>query len=264
MNSKKNQKTKYQRLTIHSAILGAVFLTGCATGNKGPKTYEARTYQPARQGIVNSEIYVSPRQKVGQVMDPQATTFAQVPKRILFLPGEQGITSRVSSTQEVKYDLVPVAQIPEIQSQVKPTVIIPSTERTVVTSNNQEPREISIMEEGQSEPTLGKARILEIREQSQEELAKSLLRTNKEQAKYVPPYGWIAWTNLTDIQSENVQQGTVEETQETKIELELPPLEESPVLEEKIEEVKEESIQEVPETPKSFEKDQNLLPPLGD
>jgi hypothetical protein len=43
-------------------------------------------------------------------MDPESTTFAQIPKRILYLPGSQNIFGRISAQQEVAYELVPIEQ----------------------------------------------------------------------------------------------------------------------------------------------------------
>jgi hypothetical protein len=53
-------------------------------------------------------------------MDPAAITYAQVPSRIIYLPGDQGIFARKSATQTVAYNLVPVDRIPAIQAEGTP------------------------------------------------------------------------------------------------------------------------------------------------
>lgn len=96
------------------------FLTGCAT--KGPKQIYAmpapvqhRIVSPTSQAITDA-----PRTKPGKVMDPEAITYAQVPSRIIYLPGEHGIFARSSAKQEVSYNLVPVDRIGAIQAEATP------------------------------------------------------------------------------------------------------------------------------------------------
>jgi hypothetical protein len=122
-------------------------------------------------------------------MDPQAITFAQVPKRILFLPGQETTTSRISPSQEVAYNLVPVQQIPEIQSQQKPTIIVPPSSPGAELSGT---KDISIYDEASKSTIDGRIRILDIRSNNQESLAQSQLAPG-ETAKFIKPYGWVGW-----------------------------------------------------------------------
>jgi hypothetical protein len=101
-------------------IASSGFLTGCAT--KGPQKVYAmparvpeRIVSPTTQAIADA-----PRTKPGKVMDPDSITYAQVPSRIIYLPGQHGIFGRTSATQEVAYNLVPVDRIGAIQAESTP------------------------------------------------------------------------------------------------------------------------------------------------
>lgn len=99
--------------------LGTV-LTGCAT--KGPKKVYAmpapvqhRVIAPATQAVTDA-----PRTRPGKIMDPDSITYAQVPSRIIYLPGQHGIFGRSSAKQEVSYNLVPVDRVGAIQAEGTP------------------------------------------------------------------------------------------------------------------------------------------------
>lgn len=103
-----------------STLLTSIFLSGCAT--KGPKMIYAMPAQlpqkvvsPTDQAIKNA-----PRTQPGKIMDPDSVTYAQVPSRIIYLPGEHGIFGRSSAQQEVSYNLVPVDRVGAIQAEATP------------------------------------------------------------------------------------------------------------------------------------------------
>lgn len=108
-------------ILINLSILTlASFLSGCAT--KGPKRVYAMPAQlptkitsPTTQAVNDA-----PRTRPGKVMDPDSITYAQVPSRIIYLPGQHGIFGRSSATQEVSYNLLPVDRVGAIQAEATP------------------------------------------------------------------------------------------------------------------------------------------------
>jgi hypothetical protein len=103
-----------------AAIAIGGLLSGCAT--KGPKKVYAMP-APVPERIVapkNQAVADAPRTKPGKIMDPDSVTYAQVPSRIIYLPGQHGIFARSSAKQEVSYNLVPVDRIGAIQAEATP------------------------------------------------------------------------------------------------------------------------------------------------
>lgn len=107
-------------MTIPKKPLAATLLTiclsygftGCAT--KGPREVYAFPRVNPEMVAPQQELLSPQRSRPGTIMDPESTTFAQVPKRILYLPGSQNIFGRTSPQQEVAYSLIPVDRlIPE-------------------------------------------------------------------------------------------------------------------------------------------------------
>jgi len=86
--------------------LALLLLSSCAT--KGPKKiYAFPKYTPERPAP--QEGFLNPtRTQPGTLMDPEALTYAQVPKRIIYLPGQHNMFNRQSAQQEVAYELVAV------------------------------------------------------------------------------------------------------------------------------------------------------------
>jgi hypothetical protein len=114
-------KSRALALTLTGlAMTGMLLVTGCAT--KGPKRVYAAPFRPEpnRVAPANQAIADAPRTQPGKVMDPDAITYAQVPARIIYLPGQHGIFGRESARQEVAYNLVPVDRIGAIQAEGTP------------------------------------------------------------------------------------------------------------------------------------------------
>ena len=108
---------KTLKLTL-SAVMAATLLTSCAT--RGPTRVTALPMPGPTVSPTNWAVVDAPRQQPGKLMDPDAVTYAQVPSRIIYMPGDSGIFGRRSARQEVAYNLVPVDRIPAIQAQGTP------------------------------------------------------------------------------------------------------------------------------------------------
>lgn len=182
--------TKIQN-RLHNVSLVATTLllgvTGCATKDKG-QPYQI-TAAPIRSSEVAPMAKEIQRTSPGEIMDPDAQVFAQVPKRILYLPGESTLTGRTSPEQIAAYSLVNVNQIPEIQSNAPTTVVL--------TDPNQNPDQgqtdivnLTISERGSTEE--GTARILNVSENVDIDRARGRIRPG-ETLRFIDTTGWVGW-----------------------------------------------------------------------
>lgn len=163
------------------AILATILISGCAS--KKPYKVDARPIAVSQVAPIAKDIQ---RRTPGQVMDPEAEVFAQVPKRIIYLPGEHGLTGRRSAEQIAAYSLVKVGSLPEIQTN-QPTSVI-------LTDPNQNPAKgsrdiINMTIDGTQE---GTARVLHVRESEQIDLARGRIRGG-ETLKFFDQTGWVGW-----------------------------------------------------------------------
>lgn len=103
-------------------LLAAVAILTQACATKGAKQLTAYPLPGPTKGPENWAVEDAPRQRPGALMDPDATTYAQIPSRIIYLPGGGGIFGRQSGSQQVAYNLIPVSRIPEVQAKGTPTM----------------------------------------------------------------------------------------------------------------------------------------------
>jgi len=168
-------------------------LSSCGS-TKGPREVTARPFViPQRQSATEWAKDSAPRTQPGKVMDPDAVTYAQVPKRILFLPGEHGIFGRKSAQQEVAYDLVPVDRIPEVQAQGTPSF--------QPNYNNAAKWTAATFADPEGNLRKGKARRLGVTNQTVRERnrAESLLEKS-ETLEWLEGTGWVGFTETDIIQ----------------------------------------------------------------
>lgn len=180
-------------LSIFLAITAGA-LSSCAT--KGPREISAGPLViPQRTGPTNWAIQDAPRTQPGKVMDPDAVTYAQVPKRILFMPGEHGIFGRSSAQQEVAYDLVPVDRIPEVRAQGTPA-FQPNT-------SNAPKWTAATFADSTGNLRKGKARRLGVINKTVRERtrAEALLEKN-ETLEWMEDIGWVGFTETDYIRIE--------------------------------------------------------------
>lgn len=171
---------------IAMAILS---LTGCAT-KKGPQQVWASPVQRV-VSPVNQAITDAPRTQPGKIMDPEALTYAQVPSRILYLPGHHGVKSRKSPRQEVAYDLVPVSRIGAIQAEATPEfgeIIVQGSETKI-----EDITEMTVISE-KGETLRGKGRRLGVlgKAESAKDRARDLLKKGEE-LQWDAERGWVGF-----------------------------------------------------------------------
>jgi hypothetical protein len=140
----------------------------------------------------------APRRQPGKLMDPDAVTYAQVPSRIIYLPGSAGVFGRVSGRQEVAYNLVPVDRIPEIQAQGTPSMEMregrPSTQPSAQTpAAGSFP---AAFKNSDGVTTSGMARRLGVLGKTgvEKTRAESLLARG-ERLEWTPDVGWVGFTD---------------------------------------------------------------------
>jgi hypothetical protein len=176
-------------------------LSGCVT--KGAKTVYARPVyvNPPITAKKAELVELAPRNQPGKLMDPDAITFAQVPNRIVYLPGGGTAYTRTSATQIVNYDLVPVGRIPEIQAQATPVF----ESRVPKTSEKRQIRDIFPAQFPNLDGGVSKgiARRLGVIGDSPVEKtrAKGLLKDN-EVLRWDPNVGWVGFVEETIIRPE--------------------------------------------------------------
>ncbi len=221
----KTEKRKIN-LTVRSLAtmlgLATVFATaGCAT-KRGPTQVYAtpvqRTVSPLNQAIADA-----PRTQPGKIMDPEALTYAQVPSRIIYLPGDHGIAGRKSARQEVAYNLVPVSRIGAIQAEATPEFgeVIVQKETTRV----EDITEMSFIESDGS-TSRGRGRRLGVLGKSgdSEERASNLLKKGEE-LKWDSEVGWVGFVVDKKAKPYTPKQS---KTNDAIKELELAPKKETP------------------------------------
>ncbi len=169
--------------------LALTSITGCAT-RKGPQQVWAAPVQKYVSPI-NQAITDAPRTQPGKIMDPEALTYAQVPSRIIYMPGGHGIKSRKSPRQEVAYNLVPVSRIGAIQAEATPEfgeIIVQDRTTTI-----EDISEMTIMSKD-GETLRGKGRRLGVLNQSssEESRAKDLLKKGEE-LHWDKNKGWVGF-----------------------------------------------------------------------
>jgi hypothetical protein len=178
---------------FNTALIGlTIFVTGCAT--KGPKKVYATPVQPPVR-VVSPTVQAvndAPRTQPGKIMDPDAVTYAQVPSRIIYLPGQHGIFSRSSAKQEVAYNLVPVDRIKAVQAEATPEfgeVLV----RENVDVKVKDVIETSFMNEDGS-TVKGTARRLGVLGQNdvEKQRAENLLRRGEE-LRWSADMGWVGF-----------------------------------------------------------------------
>ena len=187
------EKTRKIRL-VSTILAGAILAgaSGCAT--KGPKRVYAAPVlpEPRRVAPADQAIADAPRNQPGRIMDPDAITYAQVPSRILYLPGQHGIFGRESARQEVAYNLVPVERIGAIQAQGTP-------EFGEIQTQEKVEMKVDITEMTVTNPdgsfSKGQARRLGVLGQSDAEKtrAENLLRRGEE-IQWSAEVGWVGFT----------------------------------------------------------------------
>lgn len=178
-------------------LMGVVLLAamvgtpGCAT--KGARNvYAQPAASPGGTGPVRAVTANSPtdapRTEPGKVMDPEALTYAQVPARIIYLPGQHGYFGRTSARQEVAFNLQPVSRIAEIQAQGTPAFIGDDA-----TGVEERTFAWSVMDSDGS-TRKGMARALEVRSQDrgQKNRAEAMLRRG-ETLEWNEQAGWVAF-----------------------------------------------------------------------
>jgi hypothetical protein len=168
-------------LTIITPLLGA-----CAT--KGAKSIYAFP-QPSNTRTAPNQEFLSPnRVKPGEIMDPEVLTYAQVPSRIIYLPGGQTLFSRHSSSQAVAYTLEPVG-ISQPPTLANPT----PTPKPQAPTNTREVFKTAFIEEDGAE-VQGTARRLGIlgKSEVEKERAELLLR-EKETLRWSAEAGWVGF-----------------------------------------------------------------------
>jgi predicted DNA-binding transcriptional regulator len=201
-------------LLAPTMTIALITLTGCASP-KGPKQVWAspveRVVSPVNQAITDA-----PRTQPGKIMDPDAVTYAQVPSRIIYLPGGQGIKSRQSPRQEVAYNLVPVSRIGAIQAEGTPEfgeIIVQGGDKTTV-----DIAEMTIISDG-GETLRGKGRRLGIlgRTESAKSRAKDLLKKG-EQLEWDTERGWVGFvveTRARPYTPKKVEEPKISEVKDT-------------------------------------------------
>lgn len=162
-------------------VTAIILFSGCAS--KKPYEVYARPIAISQVTPISQEIQ---RRTPGQIMDTEAEVFAQVPKRIIYLPGEHGLTGRISPEQIAAYSLVKIGSLPEVQTNQPSSVIL--------TDPNQNPQKgsqdiINMTVNGNEE---GTARILHIREPEQVDIARGRIREG-ETLKFFDQTGWVGW-----------------------------------------------------------------------
>jgi len=170
-------------------VVGLTSLTGCAT-KKGPQQVWAAPVQryvaPVNQAVIDA-----PRTEPGKIMDPEALTYAQVPSRIIYMPGGHGIKSRQSPRQEVAYNLVPVSRIGAIQAEATPEFgeIIVQEKQTSI----EDITEMSVISSG-GETLRGKGRRLGVlsKSKTEENRARDLLKKGEE-LQWDKERGWVGF-----------------------------------------------------------------------
>lgn len=163
---------------------GGALLTGCAT--KKPYKVNASPIRTSQVAPMAREIQ---RTSPGEVMDPEAEVFAQVPKRIIFLPGQNSLTGRVSPEQVAAYSLVKVGQLPEVQAG-QPTTVIMTDPSQNPDKGRKEIVNMTINERGITEE--GTARVLNVMESTDVDKARGRIRPG-ETLKFIEYTGWVGW-----------------------------------------------------------------------
>lgn len=159
-------------------------LTACAT----KKPYQVNA-TPIHTSIVAPMAREIQRTAPGEIMDPGAEVFAQVPKRIIYLPEERTLTGRQSAEQVAAYSLVKIRENPESQNGLPTTVIMTDPSRNP-DKGSRDIINMSITERGK--PEEGTARILNVVEVSQIDRARGRIHQG-ETLKFVEETGWIGW-----------------------------------------------------------------------
>jgi predicted DNA-binding transcriptional regulator len=186
-------KTRHKILRqAGTCLLIAFVMGGCAT--KGPKrvTAYAKDERPIR-AETDWAIEEAPRTEPGKLMDPEAVTYAQVPSRIIYMPGRGGIFGRQSSRQEVAYNLVPVGRTPEAIAAA------PEMEKKEVAGETETSPTASVFQSvfmgSGGKPVRGVARRLGVLGKTQEEenRAKALLKRD-ELLRWTVDVGWVGFT----------------------------------------------------------------------
>lgn len=189
-------------------ILSASLLAGCAT--KGARRITAVPLPGPTISPTNWMKDEAPRREPGKLMDPDSVTFAQIPSRIIYMPGKEGIFSRESAHQEIAYNLVPVDRVPEIQAQGTPTIESPGDKAA---TDKKAPVTIFpasfVNKAGNS--AKGTARRLGVLGKSDPEKvrAQSLLMRG-ENLQWTPNVGWVGFTEEIVVRPVVTPKKTVE------------------------------------------------------
>lgn len=175
------------------AVSILALITGCAT--KGPKKIYAMPVAPTLKvkSPTSQAIADAPRTKPGSIMDPEALTYAQIPSRIIYLPGQHGLFGRSSAKQEVAYRLEPVDRIKAIQAQATPE--FPETSRTDTTTTIKI-KDITMQTFVNDDGTRvsGTARRLGILGQNDTEKIRALnLLRRGEELRWADEIGWVGF-----------------------------------------------------------------------
>lgn len=185
-----------QRIRICLLAGLAVALQGCATKSARVVTANQVVSKPVTASQ-NWAIADAPRTEPGKIMDPEAVTYAQVPSRIIFLPGHGGIFGRDSARQEVAYNLVPVGRQPE--------AIAPAPEMTnkpAVTEGKEPPPNqfTSVFPDKNGKPTRGIARRLGVlgKTPDEEKRATALLQRD-ELLRWNTDVGWVGFQPEVEV-----------------------------------------------------------------
>jgi len=199
---------------FYLGLLAIFLLPSCSSS---PKKGRQEIYvSPIRTESVSQIAEREVRTLPGEVMDPNARTFAQIPQRIIYLPGEEGIFTRRSPEQLAAYQLVRKEDIPEIQSTDKPTIILPQGRFPQSQENIAQEgaiMEMAIMSE--SGVVEGTARDLNLPERTQDQAARGKIYQG-ETLKFIEGTGWVGWMPKGQrTPPQVVEQGDIQEEEET-------------------------------------------------
>lgn len=237
---------------IKYTSLIAVMIAGGGCATKSAREVTAHSYTiPIQKAPENWAIEAAPRTQPGKIMDPEAITYAQVPSRIIYLPGGGQIFGRSSPRQEVAYNLIPVGRIPEVQAGGTPSFekkVAPQEKPSASTFSAEFP-------DGEGNSARGSARRLGVLGKTEDEKTRAqALLSRDETLQWTPDTGWVGFTEevivrpLTPNRSLETISPTKEEAEIKPPQIEIPETEETP---------EKENSREIPE------KEENTLKNLG-
>jgi hypothetical protein len=169
-------------------ILISLAGTGCTT-HKGAKKVTAHAYQPVKRGILEQSPVEMKRRIPGALIDPEATTYAQVTDRIIYMPGNNDLFSRTSPRQEVAYHLTPVSKVQEIRAEATPIL-----DRKPTTSEDVKPAvSITLIRDGNVIKGVG--RRLGVLDTEEKNRANNLLKKG-ESLEWKEDLGYVGFTTV--------------------------------------------------------------------